>query len=98
MPHRLLTATLAALLLLPAAAHAAPVATDDSSYAALGRVFPDPQSMTSCPGGPCSPHRQGNVPATTFIGYNDFENAVAYMNQKWSRYLEVWTLDGKKDD
>jgi hypothetical protein len=35
----------------------------------MGRVFPDPQSQASCPGGPCSPHRQGNVPATRFLGY-----------------------------
>jgi hypothetical protein len=94
---RLAPLALLVALALPAAAQAGPVATDDSSYQGLGRVFPDPQSQVSCPGGPCSPHRQGNVPATTFLGYQEFIDALTYMNSKpeWQRYLEVWTLDGK---
>jgi hypothetical protein len=85
------------LVIVPATASAAPVATDNNSYQALGRVFPDPQG--ACASGPCSPQSQGNVPATSFLGYLDFVKALEYMNQKpeWLRYMEVWTLDGDRD-
>src|SRR3954447_10572770 len=101
MGHRLIFAALAALVLaLPATAEAGPVAASDGDYMAYGRVFPDPQSQGSCPGGPCSPHRQGNVPAQSFIGYQEFVSGLNYMNRtpQWARYLEVWTLDGKNGD
>jgi hypothetical protein len=55
------------VLLAPAAAHATPVATNDSQYSQLGRVFPDP--LAGCTSSPCSPNAQGNVPATQFIQY-----------------------------
>src|SRR4051812_34644097 len=101
MGHRLIFAALAALVLaLPATAEAGPVAASDGDYMAYGRVFPDPQSQGSCPGGPCSPHRQGNVPAQSFIGYQEFVSGLNFMNRtpQWARYLEVWTLDGKNGD
>src|SRR3954453_9073769 len=92
-----LAPVLVALALLPAAAAAAPVATDDNSYQGLGRVFPDPQG--GCSGSPCSPGAEGNAPATTFLSYADFISALKYMNAKkeWSPYMEVWTLDGDLD-
>ena len=48
---------------------------------------------------------QGNTAATSFIGYQEFVNGLKYMNdptsgensKAWSRYLEVWTLDGDLD-
>src|SRR3954470_17225876 len=101
MGHRLIFAALAALVLaLPATAEAGPVAASDGDYMAYGRVFPDPQSQGSCPGGPCSPHRQGNVPAQSFIGYQELVSGLDFMNRtpQWARYLEVWTLDGKNGD
>ena len=75
------------------AASATPVATSDSDYSALGRVFPDP--LAGCSGPVCSPTAQGNTPATQFIQYLEFVDALGYMNSKpeWSRYLEVWPLD-----
>src|SRR4051794_3485952 len=94
MGHRLVLAALAALALaLPATAHAGPVAASQGDYMAYGRVFPDPQSQASCPGGPCSPHRQGNVPAQSFIGYQELVSGLDFMNRtpQWARYLEVWT-------
>src|SRR3954454_22712566 len=95
----LLAATMAALTIaITSTAAAAPVATSDASYQALGRVFPDPQG--GCAGSPCSPTAQGNVPATTFVGYRDFVDAMKYMNQRkdWQRYVEVLPLDGRIDD
>src|SRR6476469_5840907 len=87
-------------LLSAAPALATPVATDDGSYAVLGRVFPDPLGGCSGSSTPCSPNAQGNLPATQFIGIDEFINALKYMNQKpeWQRYMEVWPLDGKIDD
>src|SRR3954447_8726228 len=87
--------------LVPASALAAPAATSDASYTALGRVFPDPLAACSHTGAePCSPNAQGNVPATQFIQYGEFVDALKYMNQRgdWQRYLEVWPLDGKSGD
>src|SRR3954454_11553271 len=99
-----LAPVLAALALIPATAAAAPVATTDKggdgAYQVLGRVFPDPQG--GCPPAPCAPGAEGNVPATTFLGYQEFLDGLQYMNsgsavnsKVWSRYMEVWTLDGK---
>ena len=92
---RLRIAAIAALVcaVVPAAAQAGPVATSDSEYSAYGRVFPDPQGGPCTE--PCSPHRQGNIGATQFIGFEEFESAITFMNSKpeWQRYLEVWPLD-----
>jgi hypothetical protein len=88
-----------AALLTASPASATPVATNDGSYAALGRVFPDP--LANCQrggdGSPCSPFAQGNTPATQFIQFQEFVQGMQYLNSKpeWRRYLEVWPLDGK---
>src|SRR4051812_39266596 len=83
-----------------APAMAPPVATSASSYQALGRVFPDPMAGCQNSAGTCSPYAQGNVPATQFIGIDEFVDAIKYMNsqQKWQRYMEVLALDGKLGD
>ena len=97
-------AVLVAVASASSPALATPVATSDPEYDALGRVFPDP--LAGCqPGvGICSPNAKGNVPATQFIQIGEFLNALQYMNQRefpdapderWSRYMEVWPLDGK---
>ncbi|MBI5107019.1 MAG: hypothetical protein HZB46_18895 [Solirubrobacterales bacterium] len=101
MPRLAAVVLLAAALLAPAAAHATPVATSDAEYQALGRVFPDPLGGCRQAGiQPCSPTAQGNVPATQFIGYQEFISGMTYLNSKpeWQRYLEVWPLDGKAGD
>jgi hypothetical protein len=78
-------------------AAATPVASNDASYSALGRVFPDP--IAGCADGApgCDPNAQGNVPATQFIQYQEFVDALGYMNsnREWSKYMEVEVLDGK---
>src|SRR3954449_7821776 len=100
---RLLAALAAAAALFLCAAGAAmatPVATDDGSYQALGRVFPDPLAGCSNSGGACSPTANGNIPATQFIGVDEFVDAIKYMNSKpeWQRYMEIVALDGKLGD
>ena len=83
------------------AALATPVATSDAEYQALGRVFPDPLAGCQHVGTePCSPNAQGNVPAAQFIQFQEFLDALKYMNQQpeWQRYMEVWPLDGKLGD
>ena len=95
------TTAAALLCALAAAAPAAatPTADNANEYQGLGRVFPDP--MANCQRGgedsPCSPFAQGNVPATQFIGYQEFVDGMRFMNtdDDWNKYLEVWPLDGK---
>src|SRR3954468_11122415 len=84
-----------------ASANASPVATDESSYSFLGRVCPDP--MAGCQNGgqsPCDPNAEGNVPATQFIGIDEFQDGLRFMNSRpaWQRYMEVWALDGHMGD
>src|SRR4051794_264374 len=95
-----LVAATAAVSVFAAPAMATPVATSDGSYQALGRVFPDPMAGCQNSAGTCSPYAQGNVPATQFIGIDEFVDAIKYMNsqQKWQRYMEVLALDGKLGD
>src|SRR5215212_3909910 len=90
-------AAVSVLLLFAAPALATPVATDDGSYQALGRVLPDPLAGCSNSGGACSPTANGNIPAAQFIGVDEFVDAIKYMNSKpeWQRYMEVPALDGK---
>ena len=100
-----LLSTLAVLLLVAPPAFATPVATSEEEYSGLGRVFPDP--LAGCEGGEeksgCSPHAQGNVPATQFVGVDEFVDAMEFMNTaeahpEWARFMEVLPLDGKKGD
>jgi hypothetical protein len=90
-------AMLLALLAFAAPAAAGPVADNDSEYSSLGRVFPDPLAGCEPGAGVCSPFAQGNVPATQFIGFQEFVSGITYLNSKpeWRRYLEVLPLDGK---
>ncbi|HEX8053781.1 MAG TPA: M14 family zinc carboxypeptidase [Thermoleophilaceae bacterium] len=88
-------------LFLAGPAAATPVATNEGAYAALGRVFPDPLAGCQAAGtSPCSPNAQGNVPATQFIGIDEFMDAIRYMNSKgdWQRYMDIVALDGKLGD
>lgn len=85
---RLLLALLALATLLPVTAQAGPVAQqDDGSYQLLGRVFPDPQG--ACNQGPCSPRAQGNVAATTFLGFKEFTAGLRFMSSE-SANSPVW--------
>ncbi|MEA2170320.1 MAG: hypothetical protein QOF76_3620, partial [Solirubrobacteraceae bacterium] len=93
-----LAAALTLAAVLAPAALAGPVATSDDQYSVYGRVFPDPLGGCQLLGtSPCDPNAEGNIKATTFIGVNEFRDALAYMNTKaeWQRYMEVLILDGK---
>src|SRR5512145_865810 len=102
MRIRLVAAAVAAVAVgVCPAAVASPVATSDTQYQLMGRVFPDPLAGCQHLGTePCSPNAQGNVPAAQFIQYGEFVDALKYMNQRseWRRYMEVWPLDGKLGD
>jgi hypothetical protein len=93
-------AAAAALLVFATSAAASPVATDQTSYDFLGRVFPDPLAGCQNSGGVCSPYAQGNEPAVQFIGIEEFQNAIKFMNQQpqWHNYMEIIALDGKLGD
>src|SRR3954467_1514155 len=97
---RVVAAAAVCMFVLCAPAAATPVATDDGSYQGLGRVFPDPMAGCQNSAGTCSPYAEGNVPATQFIGIDEFVNAITYMNSKpeWQRYMEIIALDGKLGD
>src|SRR4051812_47042082 len=100
MRVQLVFGLLLAVLALATAASASPVATSDDQYSVYGRVFPDPMGGCGQIGAsPCSPNAQGNIPATQFIGYDEFVSGMKYLNSKpeWQRYLEVLPLDGKID-
>jgi hypothetical protein len=89
------------LALAAPVALSAPTADSAGAYQALGRVFPDPLAGCQNIGAsPCSPNAQGNIPATQFIGYDEFIRAIGFMNTQpqWQRYMEVWPLDGKLGD
>jgi hypothetical protein len=79
---------------------AAPTASDDGSYQLLGRVFPDPLAGCGNSGGICSPYANGNIPANSFIGIEEFITAIKYMNARedWAPYMEILALDGKLGD
>jgi hypothetical protein len=102
--RRLVAALVAmtSLMLFAVPATAAPTASDDGSYSVLGRVFPDPLAGCGNSGGVCSPYAEGNVPASSFIGIEEFITAIKYMNANkdkgWQRYMEILTLDGKLGD
>jgi hypothetical protein len=99
MHARAAVLALAAALLLAAPAAASPVATSDQQYMTFGRVFPDPLAGCATVHSPiCSPRAQGTIPASSFIGVDEFVDALKYMNPRWSRYMEVLVLDGKIGD
>ncbi|MGH2490932.1 MAG: hypothetical protein ACRDF9_05430, partial [Candidatus Limnocylindria bacterium] len=89
------TALVAPLLTLRRAlpAAAAPVATNDLTYLAYGRVFPDPHGGSSgLPGR--SPFAKGNVPATTFLQYDETIAGLQYLQTKSPEFMQVVEVPG----
>jgi hypothetical protein len=82
-------------LALGATASAAPVATSDPQYQAYGAVFPDPLAVCQQN---CDPNSRGRTNATQFIQWQEFTEAITFMNTNddWRRYMEVWPLDGAR--
>jgi hypothetical protein len=93
-------AALVALVLLtgPSAtprARAIPVATNDTAYKLLGRVFPDPQACTKgTPGN--SPWAKGNVCATQFLQWNETLTGLRYLQGKYPRFGHLENLHDLK--
>jgi hypothetical protein len=77
-------------------ASATPVASDDAAYERCGRVFPDPQayapSPTPLPGE--SPWAKGNAVcrAVDFIQYNEALAGLAYLEERYPSFVEVYNL------
>ena len=76
---------------IPAAA--APVATNDVTYLAYGRVFPDPHGGSrGLPGK--SPFAKGSVPATTFLQYDETIAGLQYLQTKFPDFMQVVEVPG----
>ena len=80
-----------------------PVATNEATYQAFGRVFPDPHGCLShdtdgddvndvvAPN--ASPWAKGNVCVAQFIQYEEFVEGSKFLEQLYPRFLEVIRFD-----
>ncbi|MBW3665787.1 MAG: hypothetical protein KY469_22090 [Actinobacteria bacterium] len=85
----LLASILVALSSEPVAA--TPVATEDGTYTAFGRAFPDPHGCVE--GAPTkSPHANGNVCAGQFVQWDEAIDGLKYLERKFPRYIQVLNL------
>lgn len=87
------------------AARAIPVATDAATYAAYGRVFPDPQgclseAATGQPDSGVSPYAQGNVCSADFIQYQEMIDGFSFLEtvepaegRPFADFMEFTTLE-----
>ena len=70
---------------------ATPVAIDDATYTAFGRVFPDPHGCLR--GAPLkSPFAKGSVCAGQFIQWEEAIGGLRFLEQRFPRYLQVIEL------
>ena len=88
-------AAASAFLILASPVAAGPVATSGAEYQAYGAVFPDPLAVCQQQ---CDPRSRGRTNATSHIQWQEFNQAITFMNQNddWRRYMEVLPLDGQK--
>ena len=97
----MVAATLASLS-PQASAGPTPVASNEAEYLAFGRVFPDPHGCLNQPPAPTpprvSPFAKGKVCATQFIGYDQAQAGVRFLEQRFPRYLNVIRLDQAYDN
>jgi len=76
-----------------APANATPVATNNSEYDLLGRIFPDPQAGRSdAPGN--SPYAKGDVPAADFIQVEEFHQGTLYLEKKFPGFDQRYNGNG----
>jgi hypothetical protein len=71
---------------------ATPVADADETYAAFGRVFPDPHGCLDGSIPTASPHAKGNVCAVQFIQWGEALAGLAYLEERFGRYVELINL------
>lgn len=77
-------------------AAAVPVATDDITYTAMGRVFPDPHGCVR--GAPnTSPWAKGSVCATQFIQWDEAIGGLRYLQTRYPRFARLANLRTEKD-
>ncbi|MEY2426408.1 MAG: hypothetical protein QOI61_1980, partial [Actinomycetota bacterium] len=75
---------------------AIPSATNDTTYAAYGRVFPDPQGCTKgAPGS--SPWAKGKVCATHFLQWDETLAGLRYLQGKFPRFAKLVNLRELKE-
>jgi uncharacterized repeat protein (TIGR01451 family) len=95
----LLGACLATLLIAAPAGAAVTVATNDVTYTAFGRAFPDPQGCGASPSGQvASPWAKGNVCAAQFLTFDEVVQGSEFLARKHSRFLQVIRLDEAFDN
>lgn len=77
-------------------AEAVPVATDNTSYSAMGRVFPDPHGcIKGAPG--TSPWAKGNVCAVQFIQWTEALGGLRFLQAKYPRFARLINLRKERD-
>jgi len=88
------------LLLIPGTAKTGSqvtVATDDTTYAACGRVFSDPHAYwpSSAQSAGRSPFAKGNAAcaAKDFISYSDMVSGLSYLEGLFPRFVEFYRLE-----
>ncbi|MGH2753858.1 MAG: M14 family zinc carboxypeptidase, partial [Actinomycetota bacterium] len=69
-------------------ARATPVATDETQYGVLGRIFPDPHACR--PDG--SPWAKGTVCAVDFIQYQENIDGMRFLEETFPDFVEFYTL------
>ena len=75
----------------PRAAAMVPVATNDATYTALGRVFPDPHGcVRGAPG--ASPWAKGRACAVQFIQWDEALAGLGYLESRYPRFVDLINL------
>jgi hypothetical protein len=70
---------------------ATPTASDEATYQTFGRVFPDPHGCVK--GAPNkSPWAKGNVCAAQFVQWEEALSGLAFLEQRFPRYIQVQNL------
>ena len=82
----------------PSAGASTPVAVDETTYQAFGRVFPDPHGCFVQGGQPptdtaISPWAKGRVCAVDYLGYTDVVEGTRFLSRRFPDLVDVVRLD-----
>jgi hypothetical protein len=80
-----------------------PIATDEQSYQAFGRVFSDPHGClvhdgVPSPGAAVSPWAKGNACATDYLSYPEVVEGARFLARRFPDLIEVIRLDEAYDN
>ena len=76
----------------PKRATATPIATDETTYTALGRAFPDPHGCRdAAPGN--SPFAKGVACAVDFIQYEEMTQGLKFVEEMFPEFSEYYSLN-----